>query len=73
MITVAILTTQVARHELYRVKGEFRIITTRPGEPPTDLQRHEFGRAIPAAEAMEWCETCARCGGVVHRREAGCV
>jgi hypothetical protein len=70
MKTVAILTTDCARHELYRVKGEFRIITTRPGEPATDLQRHEFGRALSAAEAMEWCEMCRRCGGAVYEEES---
>ena len=69
MITVAILTTPVARHELYRTAGQYRIITTQPGHVPSELMRREFGRVLTTLEAVEWCDTTKRCGGVVRERE----
>lgn len=44
MVTLAVLTTAHARHEVYTVgprgKQQYRIITTPPGVEATDLLRH---------------------------------
>ncbi len=68
MVTVAVLTTAAARHELYTRRGGYFIITTSPDVEPTDFMKHEYGRPLSRDEAMEWCETTKRCGGVVHER-----
>lgn len=65
MKTVAVLTTHVASHELYRIHGEYRVITTVVGREPSDLERHEFGRPLSIAEAGEWIEAAKAGGGYV--------
>lgn len=68
MTTVAVLTTAVATHELYRLRGEYRIITTPPNQMASDLLKTEHGRKLTTDEAMEWIETVKRCGGLADER-----
>ena len=68
MRDLAVITTTVARHELYRKRGFYHIVTTNPGDRPSDIFCAEFGRRLTTAEAADWVETVRRCGGVVDER-----